>query len=475
MPPSWKFNYNGRILFIGWGSVSRCTMPLIDRHFDTPLSRVAVIDAEDRSADIAPWVAKGVTYLVKPIVPDNMAEVLAEFVGRGDLVLNLSVEVSSIDVMSWCQHHGVLYLDTCIEPWANYYANPKIPQEERTNYYLRYSAKENARQWGEGATSALITHGANPGLISHLVKQALLEIAERQQLNAAKPRSREDWAALAQRVGTKVIHVAEHDTQIANVPKRPGEFVNTWSIPGFCGEGAQPAELGWGVHEKRLPRNGRRHRVGTKSAIFLEQPGCVTQVRSWTPVGGPLTGFLITHGEAITLSDYLTVWERGKALYRPTVHYAYHPCNDAVLSVREMVTNNFEVQPKWRLLGEEIVEGIDELGALLMGDHGALWYGSQLSIEEARELLGPQYNATSIQIAIPVLAGAMWLIEHPDQGLLEPEDLDHDYVLDICKPYLGPVVAVATDWTPLKGRGELFPEQGLDWTDPWQFQNFRVS
>jgi homospermidine synthase len=126
------------------------------------------------------------------------------------------------------------------------------------------------------------------------------------------------------------------------------------------------------------------------------------------------------------------------------------------------------------MLGSEIIEGIDELGALLMGDHGALWYGSQLSIEEARELLGPQYNATSIQIAIPVLAGAMWLIQHPDQGLLEPEDLDHEFVMGICRPYLGPVVAVETKWTPLQGRGQLYDEH-LDRRDPWQFQNFRVS
>jgi homospermidine synthase len=58
---------------------------------------------------------------------------------------------------------------------------------------------------------------------------------------------------------------------------------------------------------------------------------------------------------------------------------------------------------------------------------------------------------------------------------VEPEDLDHDYVLDICKPYLGPVVAVESDWTPLKGRGELFAEPDLDWNDPWQFRNFRFS
>ena len=41
-------------------------------------------------------------------------------------------------------------------------------------------------------------------------------------------------------------------------------------------------------------------------------------------------------------------------------------------------------------------------------------------------------------------------------------------------PYLGPVVGVYTDWTPLSDRERLFPED-LDKTDPWQFKNVRVS
>jgi homospermidine synthase len=133
------------------------------------------------------------------------------------------------------------------------------------------------------------------------------------------------------------------------------------------------------------------------------------------------------------------------------------------------------MQKKVRLLGEEIVYGMDELGALLMGDFGALWYGSQLTIEEAREILGPRFNATSLQIAAPVIAGAIWMIEHPKQGLLGPEDLDHDFVLEVCRPYLGKVVAARSSWTPLKDRAVLFPEPGLDWSDPWQFGNFRVT
>jgi homospermidine synthase len=469
-----KVPFKGRILMIGYGSVGHCTMPLLVKHIDMPLDRITVVDGEDHSADIAKYRAMGVKYLVDPIVPENMAEVLKTHLEPGGMLLNLSVSVSSIELMNWCQANGCTYLDTCIEPWANYYDNPRIPVEQRTNYYLRHLAQENGRTWEKGSPTAIATHGANPGLISHFVKAALLEIAGHAGLDATKPTSKEGWAQLMQKVGTKVIHVAEHDTQIAGVPKRPGEFVNTWSIPGFWGEGMQPAELGWGTHEKELPPEGVEHKVGSRSAIFLKRPGMITQVRSWTPIGGPLHGFCITHGESITLSDYFTVWNGDKPVFRPTVHYAYHPCNDAVLSVRELVMSGYKVQPKARLLGKEIVEGIDELGALLMGDHGALWYGSQLSIGEARQLLGSEFNATSIQIAAPVLAGAVWMIQNPNKGFTEPEAIDHDFVLDICKPYLGPVVAVRSDWTPLKDRSVLMEEQGLDLSDPWQFKNFRV-
>src|SRR5690349_18277377 len=235
---------------------------------------------------------------------------------------------------------------------------------------------EMGKKFKKGSPSALVTHGANPGLITHFIKQAVLDIARFRGLDAKKPTTREGWAKLMQSCGVKVIHVAEHDLQVTDVPKRQNEFVNTWSIPGFVGEGCQPAELGWGTHEKTLPENGVEHKVGSKAAIYLRQPGCITEVRSWTPKGGPMIGFLITHGESITTADYFTVFDNaGKPVFRPTVHYAYHPCDDAVLSVREFQMKNFEMQPKVRLLNEEIVEGIDELGALLMGDFGAYWYG----------------------------------------------------------------------------------------------------
>jgi homospermidine synthase len=347
-----------------------------------------------------------------------------------------------------------------------------VPISRRSNYALREEALA-LRPGNAKAPTAVLTHGANPGLVSHLVKQALLVLAGDLKIDAGNPASREDWAELSRRVGVKVIHVAERDTQVSSRAKEPGEFVNSWSVDGFVSEGSQPAELGWGTHERNFPRDGRRHEFGGGAAIYLMQPGAATRVRTWTPRAGHIHGFLITHGEAISIADYLTVKEGGQPVYRPTVHYAYHPSDAAVLSVHELLGRNFVLQERKRIMMDDVVSGMDELGVLLAGHKkNAFWYGSQLTIDEARKL-APYNNATSLQVTIACLAGMIYAIENPNMGLLEPDEIDFRRMLEICLPYLGKVVGEYTDWTPLHERERLFPED-LDKTDPWQFKNVRV-
>src|ERR1700680_298374 len=95
------------------------------------------------------------------------------------------------------------------------------------------------RNGAKQTPTAVLTHGANPGLVSHLVKQALLNIAKDTGVEAGTPGSREAWPKLAQTLGIRVMHIAERDTQVTNVPKVANEFVNTWSVDGFVSEGAQ--------------------------------------------------------------------------------------------------------------------------------------------------------------------------------------------------------------------------------------------
>ncbi len=463
--------FDGRLVMLGFGSIGQGVLPLILRHIDMPKDRIEIVTSDDRGAAIA--AEYGVAHTVLPLTRENYDTILREKLSKGDFLLNLSVDVSSVALITLCREIGALYLDTCVEPWIGGYTDPSLSPSQRSNYALRESAL--ALKNGAGPT-AVTTHGANPGLVSHFVKQALLDIAKDTGHDTTVPSTRQGWATLARDLGVKVIHIAERDTQVAaNLAKQRGEFVNTWSIDGFTGEGCQPAELGWGTHEKRLPADGLRHDFGCDAAIYLMRPGASTRVRSWTPLEGPMHSFLITHNESISLADYYTLRDSvGGVLYRPTAHYAYHPCDDAVLSVHEFAGQNWALQAEKRLMMEEITSGMDELGVLLMGHaKGAYWYGSRLTIEDARKLC-PHNNATSLQVCVAVLAGLVYAIENPDAGVLEADELDHARALEICFPYLGEMAGVYSDWTPLQDRGQLFPEE-VDADCPWQFTNFRVS
>jgi homospermidine synthase len=464
-------DFPGRIVFIGFGSIGQGVLPLIMRHLGgVKPERITIVTADERGRSEAEEF--GIKFVQSPLTRDNFKRILEPLVGRGDFLLNVSVDVSSLALIKFCWEKGALYLDTCIEPWPGGYTDPTIPISKRSNYALREEALA-LRQSNARAPTAVITHGANPGLVSHFVKQALLNIAADMGVQAGTPSNRDEWGRLAQKLGVKVVHIAERDTQISSRPKLLGEFVNTWSVDGFVSEGSQPAELGWGSHERNFPRDGARHDFGCQAAIYLNQPGAGTRVRTWTPKAEHFHGFLITHGESISIADYFTVREGMNVVYRPTCHYAYHPCDNAVLSVHEFAGRNWRLQDEQRIMMEDITQGIDELGVLLAGHKkNAYWYGSQLSIDEARKLI-PHNNATSLQVTVAVLSGMVWAIENPSRGIVEPDEMDFERNLEVCMPYLGPVVGVYTEWNPLFDRGRLFPED-LDTGDPWQFKNVRV-
>ena len=462
----------GPIVMIGFGSIGKGTLPLIERHFEFDKSQFVIIDPDDSDRRLAD--ERGLKFLRLGLTPDNYRDVLRPLLasqqGQGFCV-NVSVDTSSLAIMEFCREIGALYIDTVVEPWPGFYFDRCLGVEARTNYALRETILE-ARRRAPGGPTAVSCCGANPGMVSWFVKQALLNLAADIGLTMREPSTKGEWARLMQTVGVKGIHIAERDTQRAKHPKPMQVFVNTWSVEGFLSEGVQPAELGWGTHEKWRPANSGDHKIGCGAAIYLNQPGANTRVRSWTPTAGAQYGFLVTHNESISIADYFTCRdETGKAVYRPTCHYAYHPANDAVLSLHELFGQAGRIQAEHLILTEDAIEdGVDELGVLLYGHaKNAYWFGSQLSIEETRRI-APCQNATGLQVTSAVLAGMVWALENPSAGIVEADEMDFRRCLDVQRPYLGPVVGRYTDWTPLAGRPGFFPED-IDETDPWQFRN----
>lgn len=462
--------FGGRIIIIGSGSIGQGILPLIGRHFTIEgEGRLLVLSADEQGRGLAR--KHGAFFEHAHLTPVNHRRILGRHVKAGDLILNLSVNVSSLDLVRFCAERKALYVDTSIEPWPGVYANPMLKMRDRTNFVIREKALRVAAELGPGAPTAVVDHGANPGLVSHFVKRALLDLDRVLREGDARPASREDWAALARDLNVSVVQIAERDTQVSDHAKRHGEFVNTWSIDGFVDELMQPSEVSIGVHELNLPRRARAHRPNS-GTLYLPRPGGGTYARSWTPSVGGYQGMLVTHDEVFSIADYLSLRGESGFSYRPSVMFVYHPCDDGMLSAHELEGRGWKMQPSSRRLSVDIAHGMDELGVLLAGHaKNAYWFGSQLSIEEARRHL-PLANATTLQVVAGALAAATWAIRHPGRGLVEPDQMDHDECLAVAEPYLGKLTGAFTDWTPLQGRGELFPEK-LDVDSPWQLQNIR--
>jgi homospermidine synthase len=484
-----KIAFGGRIVVLGSGAVSRCLQPLLLKHLDMDFSNLTVIDFEDTRDAIAPTLEAGGRFLQHRITPENLIETLNTHLQPGDILIDLAWNISTYEVVSWCHDNNVRYINTSVELWDPYLDLETTPPIDRTLYVRHMALRKLAASWRKKGPTMIVEHGANPGLVSHWTKIALEDITRALLKRGKMPRERRDgleralsegrYNQLAMLTGTKVIHISERDTQISDKPKRVDEFVNTWSVEGLYEEGIAPAEIGWGTHERRLPAGAQKPAYGPGNQICLSRMGMNTFVRSWVPMG-EIMGMVIRHGEAFTLSDHLTVWDGDKPVYRPTVHYAYMPTDACIASLHELKMNNYDMQSHIRIMNDEIIEGRDELGVLLLGhDFNGWWVGSQLDIHETRTLVSGQ-NATTLQVAASVLGALFWMINHPEEGLKVPDDLPHQEILDVANPYLGPCPSVQTDWTPLKNRWDVdaFSRFGdprpLD-EDIWQFETFLVK
>ncbi|MFM2339375.1 MAG: hypothetical protein RLZZ360_11 [Candidatus Parcubacteria bacterium] len=457
----------GPVIFVGYGSIGRGVLALFEKHFSFQENQITIIEPKLSQLDYG--TGHKYSHLHLGLKPSNYEDVLDSIIQQSAeqaIIINLSVEVSSVSLMRYANKRNALYIDTVVEPWPGVYDDFNRPAHERTNYHLRKEVLSLRTELSASGPTAVSCCGANPGMVSWLVKRALLQIARDTNTVTEIPKTRGEWSNLAQKLGVVGIHIAERDDQTTMTTVPETKFVNTWSVEGLISEALQPAELGWGTHEQELPIGAEHHEDPQACGIFLDSVGAKTKVRTWVPTHGEVEAYLVTHNEALSLSDYLTVRdESGKVIYRPTVHYAYRPCDATVEALNRLTSKGITSFDTFTVLTEgEISDGFDELGVLLFGHNkNAYWYGSKLSTEEAKAL-APHQNATGLQVTSAVIAGIHWMLENPHCGIVEVEEMDHEFCLAIQEPYLGKVFGAYTDWKPTN-----------DKTDPWQFSNIMLS
>ena len=475
--------FSGRILLLGYGGVARCTLPLLLRHLAMPPGQITVLDMAEFGPVSEEALAQGVRFERARITRRNLEHEILSRIGSGDLLVDLAWNISCVELLTLCRRNNIRYINTSVELWDPYAGAELLPPSDKTLYVRHMEIRELVRNWGNNSgPTAVLDHGANPGLVSHFTKRGLIDIAQKlRDEHPADPRlpsidlaqEQRQFNELARLLGVKVIHVSEVDTQVGRLPRRYGEFLNTWSVEGFYEESIAPAEMGWGSHERRLPFDAHTHDTGPRNQICLDRFGMDTFVRSRVP-SGEMTGMIIRHGEAFSISDYLSVCDdAGRVLYRPTVHYAYCPCDAALESIEELRENGYPPPSDWRIMSDELVSGRDELGCLLMGhDFKSWWTGTILDLAESRELV-PAQNATTLQVASSVVAAVMWMLRNPRSGVRLPDELPFDEILDFAAPYLGQIVSQPIDWMPEEPRGSR-ARLPVTHDAHWQFARFEV-
>ncbi len=159
----------GPIVIIGFGSIGRGTLPLIERHFEYDAHKLHVVEPSDEHANFLRQ--RGVQYHQHKLTRENYRDILDSlFKGtKGGFCVNLSVDTGSLDIMKHCRELGALYIDTVVEPWPGFYGNDEAHPAERTNYALREPVRAEKRN-NPGGPTAVSCCGANPGMVSWFVK-----------------------------------------------------------------------------------------------------------------------------------------------------------------------------------------------------------------------------------------------------------------------------------------------------------------
>ncbi len=294
-----------RLLVIGCGSVSQCTLPLLIDFFllKQHINSITIIDANiDQQVKIQEYLTryKQIQYHQEFLTKLNYEEILSKYLLANDILLDLAYNIETRCLLKWCHDHQICFVNTSVELWNPFGEKHKNDPRLLTLYHrqMQLIDMQNNSKWKKNGPTAILDHGCNPGLVSHFVKRGLIDMAdyvlnqnenflslnEKDELENAL--TMKNYPQLAYLLGIKTIHISERDTQLTKDPKKVNEFVNTWSIEGLVEEGAAPAEMGWGTHERSLPNGTYFHQEnqGPCNQICLATKGMNTWVNHYLSI-----------------------------------------------------------------------------------------------------------------------------------------------------------------------------------------------
>jgi len=456
-----------KIIFLGCGAVAKCCLYYFSYFFYFDYKKVIIIDKLQSEKDfpiVKYYLKNKSTFLVREVNEDNHIEFFISLKLRNkDIIIDLTTRTPSLCFFKYCRLNNLFYINTASEQYLLKGINSISVQH--SNYYdiaRKTSMCDNV--------TTIIEYGMNPGLISSFVLKGIDDIAkyfinknnnrDNELIDLYNLKYSERYSLLAKKLGIRVIHCSEIDTQVvtSNTLKK-NKFYNTWSCVGFIDESFEGIELAVGTHEKEIPLPQYQIFI---NGIFSSTSLCIdTKIKSIVPlkiennnvIFTKIEGYPIQHGECASLYRLLSTHD-----YAPTMHYVYKLnkyAEQTINKYNEKELLDISLDPnKWEVLNSynHDIEGYDNVGAFFILDNNTdnlftWWSGTILSNNFTKNVLKDKINsATIIQVMCGVLGGLYWALlpENQNKGLCFGEDIDYKIVFSITEKLLGKIYSGKT-------------------------------
>jgi homospermidine synthase len=340
-----------KIVFLGCGAVAKACLYYFHHFFNFDYTNVVIIDMLQREREkpiVQHYLKNGSTFLNKEVTEDNYKEFLDSLqLKEKDIIIDLTTRTPSLCFFKYCRLHSIFYLNTASEQYLVNGINSIALQ------HWNYEDIERKTDYCDNITS-LIEQGMNPGLISSFVLKGIDDIAlhfinksgggggvggsvgggygggsgyggdDLELIDLFNMKSKDRYRLLAKKLGIRVIHCSEIDTQTVTSNTLKDKFYNTWSCVGLIDESLEGVELAVGTHEKEIPLPKNQVYVnGMFSSSMLCKDATVKSIVPLKMEDDSVTfteikGRAIQHGECSSLYRLLSFDD-----YAPTMHYVY--------------------------------------------------------------------------------------------------------------------------------------------------------
>ena len=368
---------------------------------------------------------------------------LLSYLTAGDYFVCLAEGIEHCVLMETCLQSGIHFIcssDDCFYDEQNKYF---LSEQE----HLKQAAA--LRQQYEKAATSILQFGCNPGLVSIFTKKALKDIVyEDTETFVSQNRwamirllEHREYAALAEYLGVRRIIEIDLDTTRTDIEEDPHTLYSTWNTTDFETEMNRRAlfKLGtldslkeW-LEDFQITADQLHYYNRTDGTVILERSGKKTFLTGKGP-GGGVEACVIPHEELFSLYEYLSVRNQEEEIrYAPTVMFLYRPCPLAFSSLFH--ADNRRCEP---IVKDRVISGGETVGISIEGEKFCprfVYTKLLISPPEHAGAVGedeePAFTVTPTvyQVAASLYCAIKYIIRHPEEGVLYPENLDADEVL----------------------------------------------